>query len=75
MTTLRLIIVGGILVALAASHIGAVQYGRNMILSKLKDDRIEILKDGKRIDAEVLGADDDTLCSFLGGCLPDESAD
>ena len=75
MTTLRLIIIGGILVALAASHIGAIQYGRNMILSKLKDDRIEILKDGKRIDAEVLGADDDTLCGFLGGCLPDESAD
>ena len=75
MTTLRLIIVGGILVALAASHIGAVQYGRNMILSKLKDDRIEILKDGKRIDAEVLGADDDTLCRLLGGCLPDESTD
>lgn len=37
-------------------------------VGKLKDDRIEILTNGKKIDDEVDGATDDALCRLLGGC-------
>lgn len=43
--------------------------GRDGLLQKLAADRVTILKDGKAIDHEVLSADDDALCSLLGGCL------
>ncbi len=47
------------------------QRGAASVLQRLQSDRITILKDGKAIDDEVLGADADDLCGFLGGCLPD----
>ncbi|MCF6120548.1 hypothetical protein L2449_27365 [Mesorhizobium muleiense] len=43
--------------------------GRARVLSQLADDRITILKDGKKIDEQVLAADDDALCALLGGCV------
>lgn len=46
--------------------------GKDSVLTRLKDDRITILQDGKRIDEEILDADDDALCALLGGCVPDE---
>ena len=70
---LRLAIVGVVLLGLAASHYMAYRSGKEAVLEKLKDDRITVLRDGKEIDNEVLGADDSALCELLGGCgLPDE---
>lgn len=48
--------------------------GRAVVLERLKDDRIRILRDGKDIDDEVSGADDGALCKLLGGCgLPERT--
>ncbi|WEX10264.1 hypothetical protein [Chelativorans sp. AA-79] len=61
-----------VLAALAVSHGAAYRAGKSAVLGKLASDRITIMKDGRRIDEEVLGADDGALCALLGGCLPDE---
>lgn len=46
--------------------------GRNdeniRIANELKEDRITILKDGKKIDDQVLNSDDTGICAILGGC-------
>ncbi|MGI3127594.1 hypothetical protein [Nitratireductor sp. PBL-C9] len=48
------------------------QRGAASVLQRLQSDRITILKDGRKIDEEALGADDTGLCALLGGCeLPD----
>ncbi|MBN8244690.1 hypothetical protein JF546_16865 [Nitratireductor aquimarinus] len=48
------------------------QRGAALVLQRLQSDRITILKDGRKIDEEALGADDTGLCALLGGCeLPD----
>lgn len=48
------------------------QRGSASVLQRLQSDRITILKDGRKIDEEALGADDTGLCALLGGCeLPD----
>ena len=49
--------------------------GKADIVAKLKDDRIAIIQDGKKIDEDVLASDDAALCGLLGGCLPDEGPD
>lgn len=62
--------------ALAWTHTQAYLAGKSSVLDRLKDDRITILKDGRKIDEEALNADDDGLCALLGGCeLPDDRAD
>lgn len=48
--------------------------GRQSVLDDLKDDRIQILRDGKAIDNEVDLAGDDGLCALLGGCGVRDSA-
>jgi hypothetical protein len=65
--------------ALAASGIAfLVGYGfgysggRSDVYADLQANRVQILKDGKNVDAKALAADDPGLCSMLGGCeLPD----
>ncbi|WP_417702391.1 hypothetical protein [Pseudophaeobacter sp.] len=48
------------------------QRGATSVLQRLQSERITVLKDGKKIDEEALGADDTGLCALLGGCeLPD----
>lgn len=42
--------------------------GQRSVTERLKDDRITVLKDGKRIDEDVLSADDDTLYCLLVNC-------
>lgn len=48
--------------------------GRADVVAQLKDNRISILKDGKKIDENVLASDDAALCGLLGGCLPDQGS-
>lgn len=59
---------GALLAAIVGAYVTGRSHGREAILAKLKDERIEILLDGKEIDDEVLTADDDALCALLGGC-------
>lgn len=46
----------------------AYQSGKQSVLSKLQDDRIRILEDGKEIDSRVLSADDSSLICLLTDC-------
>lgn len=67
------LIVGGCAAALLTfSHIYVYNAGKSAVRAQLAEARVQILKDGKEIDAEVLAADDAELCRLLGGCvLPD----
>lgn len=38
------------------------------LLSQNKSQQIEVYKDGKKIDENVLSATDSALCDYLGGC-------
>lgn len=47
--------------------------GKNAVVEKLKDDRITILKEGRKIDENVLSTDDDGLtCILLDNCPSDK---
>lgn len=50
------------------SYMKGRSHGREAVLAKLKDDRITIFEDGRKIDEEVIGADEAGLCEMLGGC-------
>lgn len=66
---------GAALMFLPAKWIGRSE-GKQSIIASLKDDKITILEEGKKIDAEALVADDASLCGLLGGCeLPDNGPD
>jgi hypothetical protein len=66
----------GASLAFAAGYLNGRSDGKESVLADLKDDRITILEDGKKIDAEALTADDPGLCALLGGCeLPDGGTD
>lgn len=72
-TWLRIGAVLTVMAGLAWSHGCAYRSGKSAVLDRLKDDKITILKDGRKIDNEVLNADDPGLCALLGGCeLPDD---
>lgn len=68
MINIRYVAWGVIAALLTFSHIYAINYGKGVILSRLSQDRIKVLKDGQEVDKEILGADDSTLCGLLGGC-------
>jgi len=62
---------GAVLLILALA-VGIYVYGHHRgtvsVLLRLQSNRITILKDGRKIDEEALGADDTGLCALLGGC-------
>ena len=64
-----------IYLALAVMVAGALWFtynaGRQSVLQKLSSDRVEVLKDGRKIDADVLAADDDGLICLLIECGSD----
>lgn len=62
----------GAAVAFTAGYFIGRSHGKESILASLRDDRITIIENGKRIDAEALSADDVGLCGLLGGCLQNE---
>ncbi|MEZ2132681.1 MULTISPECIES: hypothetical protein [unclassified Sinorhizobium] len=67
-------VIGAGLMFFPAKWVGQSE-GKQIILASLKDDKITILEEGKKIDAEAIAADDDGLCVLLGGCLQDDSVD
>ncbi len=47
--------------------------GKDSVVEKLKDDKITILKEGRKIDENVLSTDDDGLtCILLDNCPNDK---
>lgn len=74
---MRLYLTVGIVIALILMGAGLYYKGRvdkeSELAGKLADTRITVLKDGRKIDDEILAADDVDLCAVLGGCVvPDE---
>lgn len=65
-------IVAGLVVSHGALYVKGRSDGSTSVTQRLASDRIVILEDGKRIDAEALSADDLALCGLLGSCsVPD----
>lgn len=54
--------------AVIASYCFIYDAGKKSVIAKLTSDRIEVLQDGKKIDADVLTADDDGLICLLINC-------
>ena len=59
-----------LIAGLSTSHYMVYSAGRQSVTDRLKDDRITILQDGKRIDEKVFSADDDSLVCMLVECVP-----
>ena len=48
--------------------------GKDAVVSKLQEDKITILKEGRKIDENVLSTDDDGLtCILLDNCPSDKT--
>lgn len=65
------IILGSLLGAIFISVFSGIygySKGKEAVLDRLRDERITIFQDGQKIDNEVLNADDEKLCTLLGGC-------
>lgn len=55
--------------ALGIGYTQAYKSGKDSVITKLKDDRVKVLKDGAQIDENVLSIDDDgLLCLLLDNC-------
>lgn len=66
---LAVIVIG----ALGWGYASAYKSGKDAVVQKLQADRVEILKDGKSIDENVLSTDDDGLvCLLLDNCKSDQ---
>lgn len=62
-----------VLGALGWGYASAYKSGKDAVVQKLQADRVEILKDGKSIDENVLSTDDDGLvCLLLDNCKSDQ---
>lgn len=62
-----------VLGALAWGYSSAYRSGKQSVVTKLQEDKIQVLKDGKKVDENVLSADDDSLvCLLLDNCKPDK---
>jgi hypothetical protein len=61
---LAVIVIG----ALGWGYASAYKSGKDSITSKLQEDKVIVLKDGKAIDQKVIAADDPALVCMLIDC-------
>lgn len=66
--TIRLALALAAFVALSTTHYLAYSAGKQSIITRLADDRVTVLQDGKRIDENVFAADDNALYCMLVSC-------
>ena len=64
-------IVIAIIGALGWGYASAYKSGKQSIVTKLQEDKVEVLQDGKKIDETVLSADDPALICMLIDCAVD----
>lgn len=65
---IRQYIYGAIALILIGTHYFAYNVGKQGVLQKLNSDRVEVLKDGQKVDAAVYAADDGELVCLLIDC-------
>lgn len=58
----------GLVIVLLGTHYFSYNAGRQSVLQKLSNDRVEVLKDGQKVDASVYAADDGELVCLLIDC-------
>lgn len=73
---MRIYLYVGIVIAVLAGigwySVTLYNAGKDAVVSKLQDDKIQVLKDGKSVDENVLASDDDgLLCLLLDNCPSD----
>jgi len=64
---LAVIVIG----ALGWGYASAYKSGKDSITAKLQEEKIVVLKDGKKIDEKVIAADDPALVCMLIDCASD----
>lgn len=62
---------GAMALALVGTHYFMYNAGKQSVLQRLTDDRVEVLQDGQKVDAAVYAANDDGLICLLIACEPD----
>lgn len=62
---------GAMALALVGTHYFMYNAGKQYVLQRLSIDRVEVIKDGQKVDAAVYSADDDGLICLLIACEPD----
>lgn len=62
---------GAMALALVGTHYFMYNAGKQSVLQRLTNDRVEVIKDGQKVDAAVYSADDDGLICLLIACEPD----
>lgn len=72
---MRLYIYAGAVIAIIAAlvfgYASAYKSGKQSIVTKLQEDKIVVLENGKRVDEKVIAADDDSLVCMLIDCSSD----
>ncbi|AEY69700.1 hypothetical protein V19_31 [Brucella phage V_19] len=59
---------GAMALALVGTHYFMYNAGKQSVLQRLSNDRVEVIKDGQKVDAAVYAADDDGLVCLLIDC-------
>lgn len=59
-----------ITLSLVGTHYFMYNAGKQSVLQRLSNDRVEVLKDGQKVDAAVYAADDESLICMLYECEP-----
>lgn len=62
---------GAMALALVGTHYFMYNAGKQSVLQRLSSDRVEVLKNGQKVDAAVYAADDDGLVCLLIACVDD----
>lgn len=68
---MRAYLYGAMALALVGTHYFMYNAGKQSVLQRLSSDRVEVIKDGQKVDATVYAADDDGLVCLLIDCQPD----
>lgn len=68
---IRPYIYGALCLVLMGTHYFAYNIGKQGVLQKLNSDRVEVIKDGQKVDTAVYAADDESLICLLIDCQSD----
>lgn len=65
---MRPYVYAALVLIIVASYWFIYAAGKQSVLQRLSSDRVEVIKDGQKVDAAVYAADDDGLICLLTDC-------